>query len=194
MSIALVALVVLLGLTFVVATCVVLLAMWRLLDAKKSITQKAESPKPDMASFLDPETRAVLQKVGTYVREHYPTYHSGWDFCGECTKRGKPPYVPPAPYVAPIEKPKEKKMPKEKKSDAEIAKFVCGDCKASYFAELVERDGQWGIGERVEAPAGEWKGRVQRMLCGDCRGKGGASDQLQNIIERQRQQMRDMGL
>jgi hypothetical protein len=68
----------------------------------------------------------------------------------------------------------------------EIAKMVCSDCGASYYAQVVERGGRWEIGGRVEAPADPSKCRNQRMLCGDCQGKGGKGDQLNEILRRQR--------
>lgn len=70
----------------------------------------------------------------------------------------------------------------------EVAKFVCGDCKASYYAEIIERNGGFEIGQRVTPEDGKTY-RTQRMLCGDCRGKGGPGDQLQKMIEDQRRMM-----
>lgn len=75
----------------------------------------------------------------------------------------------------------------------EIAKMTCSDCKASYYAKLVERGGRWEIGERVEKPAEGVEVRNQRMLCGDCQGKGGPGDQLENIMKRQRGGFGQMG-
>lgn len=104
MTTAMLVLVALLGVTFVVATLVVLYAMWRLMDARAATkpeppAQKDEGhgletfPARPMISFLDAETRSMLYKVGSVrvIHDHYPTFHSGWDFCGECTKRGKVP-------------------------------------------------------------------------------------------------------
>lgn len=68
----------------------------------------------------------------------------------------------------------------------DIAKMVCSDCKASYYAQIVEQDGRYLIGEKVEAPKDPSKCRTQRMLCGDCQGKGGSGDQLNDILRRQR--------
>ena len=71
-------------------------------------------------------------------------------------------------------------------SEELIARMECSDCKASYYAKLVERGGKWEIGERVEKPADGVEVRNQRMLCGDCKGKGGPGDQLEKIMRRQR--------
>lgn len=68
----------------------------------------------------------------------------------------------------------------------EIAKMVCSDCGASYYAEIIERGGRYEIGARVEAPADPSTCRKQRMLCGDCQGKGGPGDQLEKLLRSQR--------
>lgn len=74
----------------------------------------------------------------------------------------------------------------EKMDYKDVARFECSDCGASYHAKMVERGGRWEIGERVKAPPAGTKVRHQRMLCGDCQGKGGPGDQLNEILRRQR--------
>ena len=70
-----------------------------------------------------------------------------------------------------------------------LAKMECSDCKASYYAKLVERNGRWEIGERIAAPPEGTEVRHQRMLCGDCQGKGGPGDELERILRQQRGMM-----
>lgn len=70
--------------------------------------------------------------------------------------------------------------------EIEVAKLECSDCGSIYYAKLVERNGQWSIGEKVDPPAKGVKVRRQNMLCGDCRGKGGPADKFQNMMDRQR--------
>ena len=76
----------------------------------------------------------------------------------------------------------------------EIAQVTCSDCNQTYFATLVEDGGRWTLGKRVPKPKNTSKCRKRRMLCGDCQGRGGAGDRLQQLMAQQRQQMRDMGL
>ena len=76
----------------------------------------------------------------------------------------------------------------------EVARMVCSDCGANYFAEIVQCGGRWEIGQRVDAPPNPDSCRRQKMLCGDCRGKGGPGDQLQNLMRQQRSMMDDLGL
>ncbi len=68
----------------------------------------------------------------------------------------------------------------------EIAKMVCSDCGASYYAEIVGRDGRYEIGDKVAPPAKGTRVRNQRILCGNCKGLGGPGDQLEEILRRQR--------
>ena len=68
----------------------------------------------------------------------------------------------------------------------DVARFECSDCRASYYARIVERNGRPMIGEKVPAPPAAVQVRRQRMLCGDCRGMGGPGDNLQNLLDRQR--------
>lgn len=67
-----------------------------------------------------------------------------------------------------------------------IAKVECSDCGASYYAKLVENDGRWSLGEKVKPPEDPSKCRLQRMLCGDCQGRGGPGDMLNNLLRQQR--------
>ena len=75
---------------------------------------------------------------------------------------------------------------KTQKDYDDIARFECSDCGTSYYAEIEERHGRFDIGKRVKAPPKGIKVRRQRMLCGDCRGKGGGGDQLNEILRLQR--------
>ena len=63
----------------------------------------------------------------------------------------------------------------------EVMQMVCSDCEASYYAEVTGTE----IGRKVPKPEGDTKIRRQRMLCGDCRGKGGSGDNLQKLLEQQ---------
>jgi hypothetical protein len=72
--------------------------------------------------------------------------------------------------------------------------MVCSDCGSSYFAEIVESGGSYSIGDKVPEPPEGTPCRTQRMVCGDCRGKGGAGSQLQKMIEQQRAMMAELGL
>ena len=77
----------------------------------------------------------------------------------------------------------------DQKDYQDVARFECSDCGSHYYARIQERGGRFEIGQKVEEPPAHITVRRQRMLCGDCRGKGGAGDQLQNIIEEQRRMM-----
>lgn len=63
----------------------------------------------------------------------------------------------------------------------EIMYMECSDCQTGYYAEVHGVE----IGRKVDKPAGDAKIRTQRMLCGDCHGKGGGGDMLQKILEQQ---------
>lgn len=76
-----------------------------------------------------------------------------------------------------------------------IAKMVCSgkDCKTTYFAELIETNGRWEIGPKVEAPVDASKCRVQRMQCGDCRAMHG-DDLMTRLMRQQRGESDPFGL
>ena len=69
----------------------------------------------------------------------------------------------------------------------DVARFECSDCGLSYHARIVERSGGYEIGEKLPAPPAGVQVRKQRMLCGDCQGKGGKGDQLNEILRSQRE-------
>ncbi len=76
---------------------------------------------------------------------------------------------------------------KTQKDYDDVARFECSDCGAYYYAHFAQHAGQFfRIGEKVEAPPAGITVRNQRMLCGDCQGKGGKGDQLNEILKRQR--------
>lgn len=70
--------------------------------------------------------------------------------------------------------------------------FRCSDCNHVYYAEIVERNGRFEIGREVDAPPYGIKVREQRMLCGNCQGKGGKGDRLNDLINRQRRELGQM--
>lgn len=73
-----------------------------------------------------------------------------------------------------------------KGSYKDVARFECSDCEHHYYARIVERNGGFEIGSKVEPPPIGINVRRQRMLCGDCQGKGGKGDLLNDILRRQK--------
>lgn len=68
----------------------------------------------------------------------------------------------------------------------DVARFECSDCGISYHARIVKQNDRYEIGEKVPAPPAGVQIRNQRMLCGDCQGKGGKGDQLNDLLRLQR--------
>lgn len=81
---------------------------------------------------------------------------------------------------------------KQQKDYENVALFECSDCGHSYYAKIRERSGRFEIGEWVDDPPAGIKVRKQRMLCGNCQGKGGKGDRLNEILKSQRGIMDDL--
>lgn len=82
---------------------------------------------------------------------------------------------------------------KEQKDFENVRFFECSDCLDGYYAKVRQRGDRFEIGERLdEDPPDGIKILKQRMLCGDCQGKGGKGDQLNNILKSQRKVMDDL--